>query len=64
MAEKSEATKFLDFNSIDRSPEEQRRGITIYATHVSYETGKRHYAHTDCPGHLDFIKNMITGMNL
>ncbi|KAL4223459.1 hypothetical protein ACF0H5_016930 [Mactra antiquata] len=61
LSENSTDTKFYDFNSIDRSPEEQRRGITIYATHVSYQTKKRHYAHTDCPGHLDFIKNMITG---
>ncbi|WAR00531.1 EFTU-like protein [Mya arenaria] len=57
----SKKNKFVDYNSIDRSVEEQRRGITIFATHVSYETDTRHYCHTDCPGHLDFIKNMITG---
>ena len=61
LAEQSGSTKFRDYNEIDRSEEEQRRGITINATHVGYETAKRHYAHTDCPGHLDFIKNMITG---
>lgn len=61
LAEKSESTKFVNYSAIDRAGEERRRGITIYATHVSYETDTRHYAHTDCPGHLDFIKNMITG---
>lgn len=61
LSDKSNSTRFVDYSSIDRAGEEKRRGITIYATHVSYETEKRHYAHTDCPGHLDFIKNMITG---
>ncbi len=50
-----------DFYSIDNAPEERERGITIAVAHVEYETGKRHYAHIDCPGHADYIKNMITG---
>src|SRR5437764_2288005 len=49
------------FESIDNAPEERERGITIAITHVEYETAKRHYAHVDCPGHADYIKNMITG---
>ena len=49
------------FASIDNAPEEKARGITIAAAHVEYETAKRHYAHVDCPGHADYIKNMITG---
>ena len=49
------------FESIDNAPEEKARGITINASHVEYETAKRHYAHVDCPGHADYIKNMITG---
>ena len=53
--------KFRDYASIDNTPEEKARGITINATHVEYETDKRHYAHVDCPGHADYIKNMITG---
>src|SRR6187399_128704 len=52
---------FRDFDSIDNAPEEKARGITIAAAHVEYETSKRHYAHVDCPGHADYIKNMITG---
>jgi elongation factor Tu len=52
---------FRPFDSIDNSPEEQTRGITIAVTHVKYETAQRHYAHMDCPGHADFIKNMIAG---
>lgn len=52
---------FLDYGSIDRAPEERARGITISTAHVEYETDKRHYAHVDCPGHADYIKNMITG---
>src|SRR5438067_4394584 len=50
-----------DFASIDNAPEERERGITIAITHVEYETANRHYAHVDCPGHADYIKNMITG---
>src|SRR5919198_211181 len=50
-----------DFNSIDNAPEERQRGITINTSHVEYETANRHYAHVDCPGHADYIKNMITG---
>jgi elongation factor Tu len=53
--------EFRAYDSIDKSPEEKARGITIAATHVEYETAKRHYAHVDCPGHADYIKNMITG---
>ena len=52
---------FVDYNSIDKAPEEKERGITISTSHVEYETDKRHYAHVDCPGHADYIKNMITG---
>jgi elongation factor Tu len=53
--------KYRDFGSIDNAPEERARGITIAIAHVEYETEKRHYAHVDCPGHADYIKNMITG---
>jgi elongation factor Tu len=53
--------KFRDFASIDNAPEERERGITIATAHVEYETPNRHYAHVDCPGHADYIKNMITG---
>ncbi len=49
------------YDSIDNAPEEKARGITIATAHVEYETEKRHYAHVDCPGHADYIKNMITG---
>jgi len=52
---------FTDFSDIDKAPEEKERGITIATAHVEYETDKRHYAHVDCPGHADYIKNMITG---
>jgi len=52
---------YRSFDSIDKAPEEKERGITIAIAHVEYETGKRHYAHVDCPGHADYIKNMITG---
>src|SRR5271168_2605204 len=54
-------SKFRDYASIDSSPEEKARGITINSTHVEYETANRHYAHVDCPGHADYVKNMITG---
>ena len=50
-----------DYSSIDSAPEEKARGITINTSHVEYETTKRHYAHVDCPGHADYVKNMITG---
>ncbi|KAL9549432.1 translation elongation factor Tu [Mucor bainieri] len=53
--------QFMDYNQIDKAPEEKARGITISTAHVEYETGNRHYAHVDCPGHADYIKNMITG---
>src|SRR5438094_4910228 len=53
--------QFLSFDSIDNAPEEKARGITIATAHVEYETDKRHYAHVDCPGHADYIKNKITG---
>ena len=49
------------FENIDKAPEERERGITISTAHVEYETEKRHYAHVDCPGHADYVKNMITG---
>ena len=52
---------FVDYANIDKSPEERERGITINTAHVEYETEKRHYAHVDCPGHADYVKNMITG---
>ena len=60
LALKGEA-QFRSFDSIDNAPEERARGITIAIAHVEYETDKRHYAHVDCPGHADYIKNMITG---
>ena len=55
------AADFVPFDEIDKAPEERERGITIATAHVEYETDKRHYAHVDCPGHADYIKNMITG---
>ena len=60
LAEKKLAT-YKDYASIDNAPEERNRGITINVAHLEYQTDSRHYAHTDCPGHADFIKNMITG---
>ncbi|KAK5658522.1 hypothetical protein OQA88_1914 [Cercophora sp. LCS_1] len=59
-AEKNLAS-FLDYGAIDKAPEERKRGITISATHIEYSTENRHYSHVDCPGHADYIKNMITG---
>src|SRR5262249_27034331 len=53
--------QMVPFDEIDKAPEERERGITIATAHVEYETEKRHYAHVDCPGHADYIKNMITG---
>jgi len=53
--------QFVEFGNIDKAPEERERGITINTAHVEYETEKRHYAHVDCPGHADYVKNMITG---
>src|SRR5437870_8022766 len=53
--------QFVAFDQIDKAPEEKARGITIATAHVEYETPKRHYAHVDCPGHAEYIKNMITG---
>ena len=59
--EKSGGAKFMAYDQIDKAPEERERGVTINIAHVEYETAKRHYAHVDCPGHADYIKNMITG---
>jgi len=60
MASKGQA-KVMKYDEIDKAPEEKARGITINTSHVEYETTKRHYAHVDCPGHADYVKNMITG---
>jgi elongation factor Tu len=60
LAEKGQAS-FMAYDQIDKAPEEKARGITISTAHVEYETDKRHYAHVDCPGHADYVKNMITG---
>ncbi len=61
LAKASSTNKYVAFDQIDKAPEERERGITIAIAHVEYETEKRHYAHVDCPGHADYIKNMITG---
>ena len=61
LAKRGTNTAIRTFDSIDNAPEERARGITIATAHVEYETDKRHYAHVDCPGHADYIKNMITG---
>ena len=61
LAEQGGDTQVRSFDSIDNAPEERQRGITINTSHVEYETANRHYAHVDCPGHADYIKNMITG---
>src|SRR3954463_13115802 len=58
---KKNFAKFMAYDQIDKAPEERERGITIAIAHVEYETANRHYAHVDCPGHADYIKNMITG---
>ena len=57
----SGGAEFTDYSNIDKAPEERERGITISTAHVEYETEARHYAHVDCPGHADYVKNMITG---
>ena len=54
-------SEFVAFDQIDKAPEERERGITIATAHVEYESEERHYAHVDCPGHADYVKNMITG---
>jgi elongation factor Tu len=59
--EKEKKAKFMRYEDIDKAPEEKERGLTINIAHIEYETDKRHYAHIDCPGHADYIKNMITG---
>src|SRR5713226_3173144 len=61
LSERNPNTSFTAFDEIDKAPEERQRGITISIAHVEYETENRHYAHVDCPGHADYIKNMITG---
>jgi elongation factor Tu len=61
LAQKNPKISVRDYGSIDNAPEERERGITIATAHVEYETDKRHYAHVDCPGHADYVKNMITG---
>jgi elongation factor Tu len=61
LAESGTGSEFTDFDKIDKAPEERERGITINSSHVEYETVNRHYAHVDCPGHADYVKNMITG---
>jgi elongation factor Tu len=61
LAQKNPKIQVRDYGSIDNAPEERERGITIATAHVEYETDKRHYAHVDCPGHADYVKNMITG---
>src|SRR3989454_7146712 len=58
---KNKASAVREYGSIDNAPEERERGITIATAHVEYSTDKRHYAHVDCPGHADYVKNMITG---
>src|SRR5687767_1900656 len=61
LAQRNPKIQVRDYGSIDNAPEERERGITIATAHVEYETEKRHYAHVDCPGHADYVKNMITG---
>ncbi len=59
--EKQGFASFRSFDSIDNAPEEKERGITINTAHIEYQTANRHYAHVDCPGHADYVKNMVTG---
>src|SRR6266851_1680159 len=61
LGKKNPKVQFVAFDQIDKAPEEKARGITIATAHVEYETAQRHYAHVDCPGHADYVKNMITG---
>src|SRR6201988_1549885 len=61
LAQKNPKIAVRDYGSIDNAPEERERGVTINVAHLEYETDKRHYAHVDCPGHADYVKNMITG---
>ena len=61
LAERVPGNEKVDFDNIDKAPEERERGITISTAHIEYQTEKRHYAHVDCPGHADYVKNMITG---
>ena len=61
LSERVPGNEKVDFDNIDKAPEERERGITISTAHIEYQTEKRHYAHVDCPGHADYVKNMITG---
>ena len=61
LSKKTAAVSFIDYDQIDNAPEEKERGLTIQIAHIEYETDNRHYAHIDCPGHADYIKNMVTG---
>src|SRR4029453_19184128 len=61
LAKNNPKVQFVAFDQIEKAPEEKARGITIATAHVEYETANRHYAHVDCPGHADYVKNMITG---
>ncbi|MDR3246851.1 MAG: GTP-binding protein, partial [Prevotellaceae bacterium] len=61
LAKQGFTSEIRSFDSIDNAPEEKERGITINTAHVEYQTAKRHYAHVDCPGHADYVKNMVTG---
>jgi elongation factor Tu len=61
LAKRVDGNELRSFDSIDNAPEERERGITIATAHVEYETDERHYAHVDCPGHADYVKNMVTG---